>query len=380
MKTLNKLNVGIVGACGRGASFRKACDALDSIAIHAVCDIRKDQLDKARERLGARERYTDYEEMLETSELDMVIIGTPMHLHASQAIAALKRDLHVLSEVTAGVSIEECRELVLAAQASRGVYMMAENYIYRKPNQIISELVRQGLFGTPYYAEGEYIHELKYMNEHSTPWRRKWQTGVEGITYGTHSLGPILQWMPGDRVCRVCCEGAGVRHTDGSGRPYSQASSTMLCKTEKDALIKIRVDMLSDRPHAMTNYQLQGTDGCYESARAGGESDRIWLRNLSKEMAWSDLSVFSGISELAEKYMPENWRTHGEAASNAGHGGGDYFEILDFVEAVEGKRPVKVGIHESMDMTLPGLISQQSIHEGGAWLEVPDSRNWMQAD
>ena len=84
------------------------------------------------------------------------------------------------------------------------------------------------------------------MNEFGTSWRRCWQTGVDGITYGTHSLGPILQWMPGDRVARVCCEGTGVRHPDHTGNPYCQASSTMLCKTEKDALIKIRVDGQSE--------------------------------------------------------------------------------------------------------------------------------------
>lgn len=372
----SKLNIGIVGACGRGASFKAACDALGHVEIRAVCDLNEQGLAATRERLGAKEQYTDYEEMLDKAGLDAVIIGTPMHLHVPQSIAALERNLHVLSEVTAGVSVEECRTLVLAAKASRGIYMMAENYTYMKPNQIIKELVRQGLFGTPYYAEGEYIHELKHMNEHKTPWRRRWQTGVDGITYGTHSLGPILQWMPGDRVTRVCCEGTGVRHVDGTGKPYCQASSTMLCKTAKDALIKIRVDMLSDRPHAMTNYQLQGTDGCYESSRAQGETGKVWLRQLSREMTWTDLDAFHSVAELADKYLPESWRKAGQAAAKAGHGGGDYFEILDFVDAIEGKRSAEIGIHAAMDMTLPGLVSQQSIAEGGGWIEVPDSRAW----
>ena len=243
---MNTLNIGIVGACGRGSSFIAACEALGEVKVHAVCDTNDAELSSARDRLGACEQYTDYEAMLEKSAIDAVIIGTPMQFHVPQAIAALQRNLHVLSEVTAGVSVEECRELVLACKASRGIYMMAENYTYTQSNQIIKELVRQGLFGTPYYAEAEYLHELKYMNEHLTPWRRRWQTGIDGITYGTHSLGPILQWMPGDRVKRVCCEGTGVRHIDGTGKPYSQASSTMLCKTENEALIKIRLDMLSE--------------------------------------------------------------------------------------------------------------------------------------
>ena len=373
---MSKINIGIVGACGRGANFKQACDAFGNVAIHAVCDLNEMELSVTRERLGAQEQYCDYETMLEKSALDAVIIGTPMQLHASQAIAALQRNLHVLSEVTAGVSVEECRHLVAACKASKGIYMMAENYTYTRSNQIIKELVRQGLFGSTYYAEGEYLHELKYMNEYQTPWRRRWHTGLDGITYGTHSLGPILQWMPGDRVKRVCCEGTGVRHIDNTGRPYCQASSTMLCKTEKEALIKIRVDCLSDRPHSQYNYQLQGTDGCYESARAHGEKDKVWLRKLSRELAWTDLDSFHAVSELADKYLPESWQTASEAAATAGHGGGDYFEILDFIDAVQGKRAPAIGIHEAMDMTLPGLFSQQSILQGGAWLEVPDSRAW----
>jgi predicted dehydrogenase len=372
VNAIEKLNIGIVGACGRGAGFKGACDAVGGVRIHAVCDANAEALPAAATRLGAAERYERLEDMLSASDLDAVIIGTPMHLHVPQSIAALEHGLHVLCEVPAGVSVEECRRLADACNRQKRVYMMAENCTYMQPNVVVRELVRQGLFGTPYYAEGEYLHELKHMNEYSTPWRRRWQTGVDGITYGTHSLGPILQWMPGDRVSRVCCEGTGVRHTDHTGKPYCQASSTMLCKTERDALIKIRVDMLSDRPHAMTNYQLQGTDGAYESARARGEKHRLWLRQRSADAhTWTDLEA------LKDEFLPAFWKEGMERALKAGHGGGDYFEVIDFLDAIMGKRPCPIGIHEAMDMTLPGLCSQESIRREGAWIDVPDSRAWL---
>jgi hypothetical protein len=169
---LEKLNIGVVGAAGRGASFRAAFDAHPRTRIHAVCDIRQDALAEVAERLGASEMYTDYAEMLERSEVDAVVIGTPMQFHTPQAIAALERNVHVLSEVTAAVSMDECRALVAAAQRSQAVYMMAENCAYTKPNVLVKELVRRGLFGEVYYAEGEYLHELKELNE-ITPWRRR---------------------------------------------------------------------------------------------------------------------------------------------------------------------------------------------------------------
>ncbi|MFH0963515.1 MAG: Gfo/Idh/MocA family oxidoreductase [Planctomycetota bacterium] len=378
MSVLERLNVGVVGAAGRGAHFRPALEAAGA-AIHAVCDTRKDRLDEAARTLGASEIYTDYAEMLERSDLDAVVIGTPMNLHATQSIMALERDVHVLCEVTAGVSIDECGALVQACAASRATYMMAENYTYMKPNVVIKELVRQGLFGKVYYADGEYLHELKQLNE-TTRWRRKWQTGIPGITYGTHSLGPILQWMPGDRVDRVSCAGSGSHYKDPRGEPYAADTAVMLCKTAKGALIKIRVDMVSDRPHAMTNYQLQGTDGAYESDRCDRqEGGRIWLRKLSREIKWHDFDALMNSDAFREKYVPESWRNPPAAAVRAGHGGGDYFEVLDFVKAVRGQAPCPIGIHEAMDMTLPGLVSRTAIARG-EWLPVPDSRQWLTDD
>ena len=371
MSNLDKLNIGIVGAAGRGASFRAAIEAHPIARIHAVCDIQADALAEAAQRLGATEQYTDYETMLSQSDLDAVVIGTPMPYHAPQAIEALKQNIHVLSEVTAAVSVDECKALVKAASDSSATYMMAENYTYMKPNVMIKALVQKGLFGDVYYAEGEYIHELKELNER-TPWRRRWQTGIDGITYGTHSLGPILQWMPNDRVVRVCCEGSGHHYRDPRGDLYeNQDTCVMLAKTAKGALIKIRVDMISDRPHSMTNYLLQGVKGAYESARSPQEPNRIWLADLGHEK-----DIWVNLTDLEDEYLPDIWRNPTEAALKAGHGGGDYFEILDFINAATGVADCPIGIHDAMDMTLPGLISQESIQQGGQWLDVPDSRDW----
>jgi len=368
---LEVLNVGVVGAAGRGRSFRDVFTANKMTRIHAVCDINEERLDEAMHDLGADEKYTCYEEMLEKSDLDAVVIGTPMPLHVPQSIMALERDLHVLSEVPAGVSIEECKALVQACKQSNGVYMMAENYIYMKPNILVRELVRKGLFGEVYYGEGEYLHELKGLNE-ITKWRRKWQTGIDGITYPTHSLGPVLTWMPGDRVTEVCCAGSGHHYRDPRGDCYEQEDTcVMLARTRKGSLIRIRVDMLSNRPHAMTNYSLQGTRGCYESARSPGEASRIWLADMCE-----DPNEWMNLAELEDEYLPDMWKNPPEEARRAGHGGGDYFEILDFVNSIVNDEPVPIGIHEAMDMTLPGLVSQQSILENGRWLEVPDSREW----
>lgn len=365
------VRLGIVGAGGRGASFKAVVDALPGMEIGAVCDVEEARARHVAQLTGAKQVFTDYERMLDEAEVDAVVVATPMPEHAPQSIAALRRGLHVLCEVPAAVSVAECRELVQAARDSRAVYMMAENYLFAKPVVLVKELVRQGLFGTTYYAEGEYIHELKELNE-LTPWRRRWQTGVNGNTYPTHSLGPILEWMPGDRVVAVCCAGSGHHYRDARGELYENEDSTItLCKMRSGGLVKLRLDMLSDRPHALNVYQLQGTDGCYESARAPGDSDRIWLRRLCP-----DMHTWLPLHQLEEQYLPGEWKEREEQARRTGHGGADYFVFAEFLAAVRGEKPPLVDVHYALDMTLPGLMSQVSIAQGGRWVEVPDSRVW----
>lgn len=365
-----EIRIGIVGCVGRGRSFFSAFTENPHTTLTALCDIQEDALRKQAEDLGIKHAFTDYADMVDSGEVDAVVIGTPMPLHAPMATAALERNIHVMSEVPASVNLEESRELVLAAKVSEATYMMAENYCYIRTNVAVREMARRGLFGDVYFAEGAYIHELKGLNE-ITKWRRKWQTGINGVTYPTHSLGPPLQWF-GQRAVQACGFGTGHHYTDPRGDQYEgEDSCFMPCRLEGGGLVNIRVDMLSDRPHNLTYYSLQGTDGCYESARGFGDRPKIWLRSLH-----GDETKWHALEDIMEDYVPDSWKNLSEAARKSGHWGGDYMEVVDFVQAIHEGIDPPIGIHEAMDMTLPGLISQLSIQAGSIWMGVPDSRLW----
>ena len=363
------IKVAFVGA-RRGHSFFKTFQAHPDTEIVALCDIDEGLLGEKGREAGTTGLYTLYEKMLDETKPDAVVVSTPMPLHVPQSIAALQRGIHVLSEVPAAVSLGEARWLVQACNESASVYMMAENYNYTRPNVLVRSMVEAGLFGQVYYAEGEYLHELSSLHhtaDGKPTWRYYWQVGVNGATYPTHSLGPCLQWIR-ERPHQISCIGTG-RWTD----PEHSMEDTVLlmCKTGTGKLIRIRLDMLSKRPHAMTNYSLQGTKGAYERARRKGEGDWVWLEDYCDDPnEWLPLETF------ADEFLPEMWRDPSEEAQAAGHGGGDYFAVMDFVEAIQGREPAPIGIHEAMDMTLPGLVSQESIRRGGEWLDVPDSRAW----
>lgn len=361
----NELKVGIVGA-PRGSGFVRAVQTVSETTLTAICDINKDVLEARANQLGVEKQYTEYEEMVD-SDLDVIIVATPMPLHVPQAVMAMERGKHVLTEVPAATDLEQCWQLLQAVRKSKCKYMMAENYTYMKPNVLIREMARQGLFGEVYFGEGEYIHELKGLNE-ITKWRRKWQTGRNGCTYPTHSLGPVMQWFQ-DRVATVCCIGSGHHYRDPRGDLYeNEDSTTMICKMTHGGQISVRLDMLSDRPHNLTYYSLQGTKGCYEAPRGFGDNHKIWLKDYHKELQWHSLWDFEA------EFMPEMWRNPPEEALKAGHGGGDYFEIREFVDCIIKDTRPPVDIYDALDMTVPGLVSELSVNNGGMPVPVPDFR------
>jgi predicted dehydrogenase/ribosomal protein S18 acetylase RimI-like enzyme len=358
------LRVGIAGR--RGASTAAGLEA-EGARVTALCELDPAVLERMGRELEVppERRFTRFEDML-AAGIDAVVVGTPMQLHAPQCIAALEAGKHALSEVTAAVSLSQCADLLRAARraARRGlVYMLAENYCYRRQNVLVRALVGRGDFGDPYYGEGEYIHDVKELHHHpdgSPTWRARWQVGVNGCTYPTHSLGPVMQWFGRERIAHVVCLGSGV-HTDPEH--VMEDSVDLLCKLESGRLARVRLDMLSNRPHATANYTLQGTAGSYESARAPGEPDRIWLRRLG-EVRWHDLQELDG-------ELPQWYREGAELASRSGHGGADFFVARDFVRACRGEIAVPIPIEDALQWTMAGLCSQESIARGGMPIPVP---------
>ena len=362
----NKLKVGIVGA-PRGQSFIRSFQAIEETDVIAICDLNIDVVEGVASQFNIDQKYTEFEEMVQ-SDLDIVVVSTPMPLHAPQSTLALQEGKHVISEVPAATDLQQCWELAKSVENSKKKYMMAENYVYTRENILIRELAMQGLFGDIYFGEGQYLHELKSLNE-ITKWRRKWQTGRNGCTYSTHSLGPVLQWFE-DRVCTVSCFGSGHHYEDSEGKQYENEDTiSMICKTTRGGLVEIRVDMLSDRPALGQYYSLQGTKGCYEAARGLGDQPKIWLAEHSDQIAWQSLSDFE------EQYMPEIWRNPSMEALQAGHGGGDYLEVREFVDSIINDTKSPIDIYESLDMTVPGLVSEVSINRESIPVEVPDFRS-----
>ena len=117
------IKVGLVGA--RAESFVSAFSARDDAKITAVCDLDEEIVGNLGDRLSLPKeaRFRIYEDMLDRADIDAVLIATPMQCHVPQAIKALQTGRHVMSEVTAAVTMDELWWLIEAVEKSGKIYM-----------------------------------------------------------------------------------------------------------------------------------------------------------------------------------------------------------------------------------------------------------------
>ncbi len=366
------LKIGIVGA--RAQSTLAGFKAIEGVEVSAVCDLDEERLNAIGDKHGIRKRYRIYEDML-MSDIDAVVIATPMQLHVPQAVAALEAGKHVLSEVTAGVTMDELWWLIEAKEKYNRIYMMAENYIYTPQVQLVKALRQAGLFGDVFYAEGEYLHDitdLAVYPDGKRSWRTYWQLGKRGSFYPTHSLGPVMEWFADDRVVEISCFGTG----GGFVKPeFAQDELTVtMCRMASGALAKIVVACKAPRPHNMHYYLLQGTRGCYEAPRGLGDDHKIWLSDEPLDPAgkveWRHLSDF-------EEHLPERYRIKSVEAAKAGHGGGDYYLVKEFYDAITTGTEPSVDVYRAAEWTAVGLLSELSVTNGGRAISVPHFRKNM---
>ncbi len=370
------LKIGIVGV--RGFSIVGAVKAMpEEVSITAMCDLSEEALERAKKEIGLSDSqcYRIYEDMLKNADIDAVVISTPMHCHVPQAIEALQAGKHVMCEVTAAVTMDELWWLIEEVERSGKIYMFAENYCYTPEVQLVRAMTKAGLFGEIYYGEGEYTHDCRDLvcNDGHRTWRHYWQMGTRGAFYPTHSLGPIMQCFDDDRIVEISTFSPG-NHND-CGLRGDDLTQTM-CRLASGKLVKIRVDTISPRPHCMTYYSIQGTKGCYEAARGLGDVAKVAVstdENPKGFDTWVPLSDFNHL-------LPERYKEKSEIAEKAGHGGGDYYIVADFVQACKTGIQPELNVYKAAEWTSVALLSSLSVTNGGRAMEIPDFRKNMPYD
>jgi len=139
---MSELKVGIIGCGGIGAVHVKSWGQVEGARIVAACDA-----DQARAEAAGGRAYTDFEQMLESEQLDVVDICTPPNLHTAFAVASLGRGIPTLCEKPLARTPDEAREILAAAEASGTPLMTAFCHRFHPPVELVRGLILDGTLG-----------------------------------------------------------------------------------------------------------------------------------------------------------------------------------------------------------------------------------------
>lgn len=346
------LKVGVAGLRrGRGLlqTFHQHRDA----HVVAVCDQAAERRQQVAAEFGIEAGYANFAELL-AADLDVVVVATPAPLHATQSIQALEAGAHVLSEVPAAWTLDECAALAAAVRRTGQIYMMAENMNFFHYVQVWKQRIQAGEIGDIFYAEAEYIHDCRTLMRDAAG-ALTWRASMPPIHYCTHSLGPVLDILD-DRCVSV------VGMATGSHTEPALAATDMevgLFQTASGRVIKILCGFAVTREPAMHWQVFYGTQGSLENARVPWEEAKIFRAGDEKPRAIT--------AAVADANAPAE-------ALAGGHGTSEYYMVDGFIRAVIAGEKPPIDIYRSLDFSAPGLCAHLSAQQGGAPVPIPDYR------
>ena len=206
-----RVRVGIIGTGDEGSVLIGAINP-DYIEVVAIADIRPYNIHRAfhgdwystsaiamRPGLIAKygwmsedearryvKVYTDrYEELLDDTNVEAVIIALPLHLHDEAAIRAMRKGKHVMTEKLMAHSVHQCKEMARVAQDTGLLLATGHQRHYSVLYDNAVDIIKQGLLGDLHYVRAQW-------HRGNLPGRDSWQPDLpepSGYTLRDFELG-----------------------------------------------------------------------------------------------------------------------------------------------------------------------------------------------
>jgi len=357
-----------------------------AIEIVALCDICHTDISLAAKKLkdefGYEPRiYASYEEMCQNTVYDAIFIACDPDIQVEYAVREMERGIHVMTEVPAAYTIDQCYALVNAVKRTGAKYQLAEQTRYWNFISQWRKMAQSGEFGKVFYAEGEYMHyepewdffrnkktgERVWTNdpsyEVSPDYERTWRyrTFTDPILYLPHELSPLLS-ITGGRITSVSCMGTARGSVATEGFDTRDLECAIM-QNSNGALFCVRAGFTAPYGKRKSTsshwYQIKGSKKSVEWARS-----RIDLgKSYSEEDGWIEHPEWS----CHDPNAPAEFQT-------ASHGGADYYPMYYFADAILNDKTPPMDVYLAVETAAPAILAAESARLGGKLLEVPDFR------
>ncbi|HHV55579.1 MAG TPA: Gfo/Idh/MocA family oxidoreductase [Firmicutes bacterium] len=192
----DKVRVGIIGVGGiANGKHMPSLAKLPNVEMVAFCDIIEERAVEGAKKYGTPDAkvYTDYRELLERDDIDVVHVLTPNNLHSKMTVDALEAGKHVMCEKPMAKTYAEAKAMVDAARRTGKKLTIGYQNRYRADSTYLKKVVEAGELGEIYFAKALAIRRRAvptwgvFLDEEK-------QGGGPLIDIGTHALDLTL-WL-----------------------------------------------------------------------------------------------------------------------------------------------------------------------------------------
>ncbi len=400
---IENVRIGFIGLGMRGPDAVHRMCFIDGAETVALCDLEKERAEAAAEILtknGKPEAALYYgskdawKELCERDDIDLVYIATDWQTHAMMAKYAMECGKHVAVEVPAAMNMAEIWDLIETSERTRRHCIQLENCVYDFFELTSLNMAQQGLFGEILHAEGAYIHNLSdFWDEYHNDWRLLYNRDHRGDVYPTHGIGPVCQALNihrGDRMKTLVSMDTkavnGREFYENNRGPLENGfangdQTSTLIRTEKGKTILIQHNVVTPRPYNRL-YQLVGTKGFANKYPIEGYMVDTELLGMSEEnkggIDHENLSAHDFVPADVKTVLMEQYKhpIHRECEEKAkqvgGHGGMDYVMDYRLIWCLRNGLPLDMDVYDLAEWCCLTELTNISIINGSAPVEVPD--------
>ena len=335
MNGTNEVRLGIIGVGGMGTSHLDMLtdgQPVPRLRVTAVADTDTEKLERAMNKgrdFGVK-GFPTPDELMESGEVDAILISTPHYFHPPLAMKGFEHGLHVLSEKPAGVYTKQVKEMNAAAERAKSekglVFGIMFNQRTRKSHQQMRKLVQSGELGEikrTMYVLTDWFRTQYYYD--TAGWKGTWkgEGGAVLLNQSPHNLD-LWQWICGmpTRVRAFCKMGHHHQiETEDEVTAYVEyengATGVFVTSTGEAPGTQF-MEIAADRGKVLM-----------ETGRGGNGSPITFWR--------TPVSVRKFLDETDEGFAkPETWRTEIPGGSGPEHRG----ILVNWTEAILDGKPL----------------------------------------
>ncbi|EPX80958.1 Gfo/Idh/MocA family protein [Litoreibacter arenae] len=280
---MTEIGIGILGGGYMGKAHAVAMSSVGALfdtalrpRLEMVCASSPETAERYRKAYGFARATDDWRTLVESPEVEAIVIATPQETHREIAELAFKLDKPVFCEKPLGASLEDSASMVAAAEAAGVVNMVGFNYIRTPASQFARKLIADGEIGDITWFRGEHTEDFYADPEAPATWRT---SGMANGTMGDlapHMINAALALV--GPIARTMGVYETVHETRPGGTVTNDDHAQMMCRFENGAMGQMYFSRVATGRKMGYAYEITGTKGAIRFDQE--DQNALWLYRM----------------------------------------------------------------------------------------------------